>query len=524
MSQPIQPFTSSGVSKDRDQTFVDNCINFFPAMVFTMDLGRGEVISVNDKLREYLDFHPADFGDHKGNLSALICDDDQPIFADALREFRALQPGGSYTFTARFNKKGGGCRHIKTTGHRVESPIDLPVQVFCISQDVTELVKKDEEARTIRQLFDETENLILFGTWSWIPSKDMLEWTDGMYQLLEYSKEELPEVSTKLFMEHVLPEHAEELRKAVNDAVATGTGLDQEFMIRTRNGNIKYVHTKGKVLSDSSGKPARVLGITRDVTLKKNFEKELERYIRDLNRSNKELEEFAYVASHDMHEPLRKILTFSERLKTKYSEALGEEGKIYLERIGVSAGNMRNLIDNLLEFSRVSRGARSFESCDLKKVVSDVLADQELRIEETSTQITLEALPVVEAVPTEMRQLFNNLISNALKFRNVQVTPSIKISARKLTLPEKSERFLPFNRPFYRIDVADNGIGFDPVYAEKIFEIFQRLHGKSEYSGSGIGLSICKKIVENHGGLIFATGNPGSGSTFSVILPEKQTH
>src|SRR5690606_36305815 len=185
----------------------------------------------------------------------------------------------------------GGCRHIKTTGHRVESPNDLPVQVFCISQDVTELVKKDEEARTIRQLFDETENLILFGTWSWIPSKDMLEWTDGMYQLLEYSKEELLEVSTKLFMEHVLPEHAEELRKAVNDAVATGTGLAQEFMIRTRNGNIKYVHTKGKVLSDSSGKPARVLGITRDVTLKKNFEKELERYIRDLNRSNKELEE-----------------------------------------------------------------------------------------------------------------------------------------------------------------------------------------------------------------------------------------
>ncbi len=522
MSQQIQQFTSLGVAGEKDQSFLDNCISFFPALVFTMDLDRGEVISINEKLTEYLEFAVADLEAHGRILSAFVYEDDSDVYANALQAFRGLKSGESHTFTTRFNKKSGGCRYLKTTGHRLTSSLGNTSHVFCIAQDITEWVRKEEEAHTTRQLFEETENLILFGTWSWTKKTDQLEWTDGMFQLLEYGKDEVPEVSNDFFLEHILPEYIDSVSKAVNEAVSKGTGFDEEFVIRTRKGNEKYVHSKGKALLDKEGKVQRIFGITRDVTLKKSFEKDLDRYIRELNRSNKELEEFAYVASHDMHEPLRKILTFSERLKTKYSDALGDDGKVYLDRIGASAGNMRSLIDNLLEFSRVSRGTRSFEPCDLRKVVTDVLADQELRIEETATKITLDQLPVVEAVPSEMRQLFNNLISNALKFRNRDIPPTISISSHKLTHQEKSGLPLPFNKPFYRIEVTDNGIGFDAVYAEKIFEIFQRLHGKSEFSGSGIGLAICKKIVENHGGLIRATGMQGSGATFSVILPEKQ--
>lgn len=523
MSQPIQYFTSLGTG-EKEPSFVDNCINFFPALVYTLDLDRDEVISVNDKLTEYLEFSVADLDTFQGRLSALVYEEDQGIYEKALQQFRELKSDGSYAYIARFNKKSGGCRYLKTTGHRVANSLGVISHVFCISQDITELVKTEEEAKATRQLFEETENLILFGTWSWTPKTDHLEWTEGMYHLLEYSREEVPEVTNAFFMNHILPEYLDSVKTAVKEAVHNDSGFDEEFMIRTRKGNEKYVHSKGKALLDKDGKTKRIFGITRDVTLKKNFEKELDRYIRELNRSNKELEEFAYVASHDMHEPLRKILTFSERLKSKYSNALGDEGKVYLDRIAASAGNMRNLIDNLLEFSRVSRGARSFESCDLRKVVADVLADQELRIEETGTRVTLEDLPVVEAVQGEMRQLFNNLISNALKFRSRDVAPAISVTGHKVTHQEKSELLLPFNKPFYRIDIVDNGIGFDAVYAEKIFEIFQRLHGKSEYSGSGIGLAICKKIVENHGGQIHATGVLGSGSTFSVILPEKQNH
>src|SRR5690606_24392772 len=182
------------------------------------------------------------------------------------------------------------------------------------------------------------------------------------------------------------------------------------FVIRTRTGREKFVHSKGKPILDKDGNIKKVVGITRDVTHKKTFEKERERYIRELNRSNKELEEFAYVASHDMHEPLRKILTFSERLRNKYMDALGDDGKLYLERISASAGNMRILIDHLLEFSRVSRGTRNFQRCELNVILRDVISDQELKIEETGTRISVGQLPEIEGVHSELRQLFNNLI------------------------------------------------------------------------------------------------------------------
>jgi signal transduction histidine kinase len=228
------------------------------------------------------------------------------------------------------------------------------------------------------------------------------------------------------------------------------------------------------------------------------------------------------VASHDLHEPLRKILTFSERLKGKFQTSLGDDGKVYLDRIWASADSMRNLIDNLLDFSRITRSARTFVPCNLNSVLRGVMSDQELRIEETTTILNIGDLPEIEAVPAEMKQLFNNLIGNALKFRKKDVQPEININCRKLTHKEKSDLFLPFNQVFFKIDVVDNGIGFESVYSERIFEIFQRLHGKTEYAGSGIGLSICKKIVENHDGIIYATSEPGKGSIFSVILPEKQ--
>lgn len=256
---------------------------------------------------------------------------------------------------------------------------------------------------------------------------------------------------------------------------------------------------------------------------KEKFQKILENKVRELDRSNKELEEFAYIASHDLQEPLRKITSFSERLKEKLPSNLEPDVQLYLNRMLAATDNMRTLIDNLLEFSRTSRISEPFVKTDLNNIISEVKADLELKIEETSTNISSEILPVIDAIPMQMRQLFTNLFTNAIKFKGDQATPKIDIKCAELNEEEKENNHLRHNIKYYKIVVKDHGIGFDQEFAMKIFQIFQRLHGKAEYPGSGIGLAICKKIVENHAGRIFAESEPGKGAEFITILPESQS-
>ena len=493
-------------------------------MIYVFDLSREEISFSNKRISEFLGFSSSEIESNHQDLLSLFYEDDVSSFYDFVEKAKNLSENESFTFVAKFRHNLGGCKYLKTTVSFLEKSekSNGPATVLCFAENVTDQMKLEEEFRATRQLFDESEKLLLFGTWSWTPRTDKLEWTEGMYELLEYRPDEVEEVSHTFYQKHVLPEHLEALQKSLQDMSDREDGFEIDYVIRTKTGREKYVFSKVKPFADADGTLKKVVGITRDITNKKNAEKERERNIRELNRSNKELEEFAYVASHDMHEPLRKILTFAERIKGRFGEDLGEDGKLYLDRITSSAENMRNLIDNLLEFSKVSRGARSFTTCELNEILKNVISDQELRIEETGTNIVVETLPVLEAVPSELRQLFNNLISNALKFRKKDVAPVITISARRLSHKEKADHLLRFNKHYFQIDVKDNGIGFEAVYAERIFEIFQRLHGKAEYSGSGIGLAICKKIVESHDGIIYASSEPGKGSTFSVIIPEKQ--
>jgi light-regulated signal transduction histidine kinase (bacteriophytochrome) len=293
-------------------------------------------------------------------------------------------------------------------------------------------------------------------------------------------------------------------------------------MLITKEGTVKAVEVFGKVLKDQQGAAAKVLGTVRDVTRLKEYEQELEIKVQELNRSNHDLEEFAYVASHDLQEPLRKLTTFGERLKNKCADQLTDEGTLYLNRMMASAENMRILIENLLEFSRVTRTQNPFERKNLQEVVQDAVNDQDLEVEDGRAEVQVLDLPAVEVVTTQMRQLFNNLLSNAIKFRRKGVLPKITIKSEKLTKTEKDKLKLRNGNLYYRIMVTDNGIGFEETYSEKIFQLFQRLHGKAEYPGSGMGLAICRKITDNHKGLIMAASTPGHGSTFSIILPETQ--
>lgn len=254
-----------------------------------------------------------------------------------------------------------------------------------------------------------------------------------------------------------------------------------------------------------------------------NHEEVLSRLVLELQHSNKDLEEFAYVASHDLQEPLRKINNFSSRLDDRFSEILPEEARYYVQRIKASADNMRSLIDNLLEFSRVSRGRHTYSPVNLNFVLHQVLSELELTIEETNTKIESDSLPVIEASLPQIKQVFVNMIGNAIKFRKKDHPPRIEIRSELLPSTDRASLGLPTGAIYHKLTIQDNGIGFEPEYAETIFQVFQRLHGKTEYPGSGIGLAICRKIIEKHRGMAYATAAPGEGACFTLILPEKQS-
>lgn len=242
----------------------------------------------------------------------------------------------------------------------------------------------------------------------------------------------------------------------------------------------------------------------------------LSHYANELARSNRELQDFAFVASHDLQEPLRKIRAFGDRLQQKYAGELHEQAGDYINRMKSAAERMSRLINDLLAFSRVTTKGQPFEEVDLNVVVHDVLEDLEVAIEEAQAEVKVETLPTISADPTQMRQLFQNLIGNALKFRKSDTQPVVEVTCTKRTSIELNGKLI---EEAGEIVVSDNGIGFDDQFVDRIFTPFQRLHGRDQYGGTGIGLAVCRRIAERHNGKISARGKPDEGSVFTVTLP-----
>jgi PAS domain S-box-containing protein len=324
----------------------------------------------------------------------------------------------------------------------------------------------------------------------------------------------------------LFPKEVAEKFWADDQAVIQGQPvIDREEYFLNDKGEKSWLLTSKLPLRDSDGKTIGLVGIGRDITERKEAEDalreseaKLRQFTTQLERSNRELSDFAYVASHDLQEPLRKIVVFGERLKEQTAEKLDAEARDFLERMQRAAARMQTLINDLLTFSRVTTKARPFIQVDLAEVAREVVNDLEGRIEMVKGRVEVGTLPIVEAEALQMRQLLQNLIGNALKFRRPEETPVVKVAAQIISDPSPEAGSGP-DRKLCQLTVSDNGIGFDEKYLDRIFNVFQRLHTRNEYEGTGMGLAIARKIVLYHHGEITAKSKPGEGATFIATFP-----
>lgn len=317
------------------------------------------------------------------------------------------------------------------------------------------------------------------------------------------------------------PEHQPAMRERLARVISTGVTEQYEVQAEFPDGSLNTFESRLGPIRDGDKIVGTVL-VTRDLTKQRQAEearrvaeRQIREYTVQLERSNSELERFASVASHDLQEPLRKIQAFSDRLRQKYEELLPEAGRDYVNRMQEAAKRMQDLINDLLMFSRLTTKEQRFSPVNLQKILTAVLSDLEVRIEESEAKIEVAELPLIEADPVHMRQLFQNLISNALKFRRAEQSPVVKISAETVAVPGKRSGML-------RLTFSDNGIGIEPKYHDRIFGIFERLHSRGKYEGTGVGLAVCRKICDQHGGSIRVESSPEGGSAFIAELPIRQ--
>ncbi|QJD79381.1 sensor histidine kinase [Spirosoma rhododendri] len=326
-------------------------------------------------------------------------------------------------------------------------------------------------------------------------------------------------IYSRSFRERFDHESDAELFPFYADIVTTGHSFQHERYYKRQQ---KWLQLSGEKLFDG------FLLIINDITAQKEAElaqqkltEALQLANQELIRSNVNLQQFAYIASHDLQEPLRKIQSFGNLLQLRYSDSLGNE-RDYIDRMQTAAVRMSTLIRDLLSYSRISTRRDKSQSVALNTVVDEVLSDLQISIAEAKADIQVDPLPTVIGDATQLGQLFQNLIGNALKFRRADTVSQITISYRRVLAHELPGTIKPVQAAgaYHCIDLTDNGIGFDEKYLDRIFQVFQRLHGKSEFAGTGIGLAICEKVAVNHGGAITASSRPGVGTTFSVYLPD----
>ena len=398
------------------------------------------------------------------------------------------------------------------------------IEKIGIFQDITERKNSEDELFKNFNLLQQAEELGGMGSWEYKITEDKMNWSEGMYQLFDL--EQGSHVKKETYLDYTIKDDRSIAKTLIRQLRAGADTMDETLTIETPAGTRKVLKLKGVVVKDAAGKPVRMLGVDLDITELVKAEERLKALNRSLDQRNKELEakndelaNFSFIASHDLREPLRKIHTFSDWLKQRERGNLSEMGQNYLNRMILSVQRMDRLIEDVLVLTKLQSAAFEREVVDLNNVLNSVKAEFAESIKLTKAGIKSDKLPTITGNKIQLQHLFQNLISNAIKFQTTGSSPKINIKAQTVNEAEIVEQGLNIEHAYAKICFADNGIGFEKHYQQKVFQIFQRLHARTEYEGTGIGLTIAKKVMENHDGAITVESTPGHGSTFCCYFP-----
>ena len=451
-------------------------------------------------------------------------------FAARAKAHKEAIKTGILDYRSRILWKDNSLHWIEVKGKVFYNKEKKPIRMIGTVRDITNEKHAEKELLEREQKFRLLADSLPEHIWTSDTEGNLNYFNQSVF---DYSGLTLDQITEDGWIQIVHPDDREENINQWMNSIKTGKDFLIEHRFRRFDGEFRWQLSRAIPQKDEHGNIRMWVGSSTDIQDQKMFLQELEKQVSertaelarknvDLEKMNKELQSFAYISSHDLQEPLRKIQTFSSRIMDKELESLSERGKDYLMRMQNAANRMQTLIEDLLAYSRTSTGEQKFKKMKLSDVVAEVAEDLKEELEQKDAQLEVNAPCEVDIIHFQFRQLLINLIGNSLKFVKNDINPVIKISSiRKKGADFNNER-LAKDKYYCRVRVEDNGIGFEPKHAELIFELFQRLYGKSEYKGTGIGLAIVKKIVENHNGIVIASGQKNQGATFDIYLPTEQ--
>ncbi|GAB3694740.1 hypothetical protein GCM10027592_15980 [Spirosoma flavus] len=482
-------------------------------------------------------FDTRTFSQPQALLSYVHPGDQQPI-EQAMQWALNPKSGGKYEIEFRINRRDNGqLRWLQAIGQAYFDEHGQPIRLSGTAQDITKAVMERQLTQQVQEDLQRAIELAQLGTWQYDLATGQIDYSPRLRAWHGIEADQL--ITTELAFQFVHSEDWARVRASMQAATASGSDGHYEVEYRVRlglNEAERIFYSLGKSYFTPQGQAYKISGMVQEVTQQRQGQlaleqqviqrtQQLESSLAELRRSNERLQQFAYVASHDLQEPLRKIQQFGDLLQQKHGGQLGADSS-YLSRMQVAANRMSRLIKDLLAYSRIGTQPHQVKAVSLTSLMDALIQDFELPIQETGAQLILDDLPTVRGDESQLNLLFRNLLSNALKFHPIPaldelVVPQVRVFAAQVLAEDLPAEVHPAEASFayYRIDVQDNGIGFDAKYLDRIFTVFQRLHAAKVYAGTGIGLAICERVVTNHGGWITAQSQPGQGATFSVYLP-----